>query len=602
MVGNYQALATLGKGGTATVYLGIEVGTSRLVAIKRLHDHLADDVQFSEMLFDEARLGARLRHPNILPVLEVIAHPQGTCAVMDYVHGITLSELVRRASVPIPLPIVVAIVDDILQALSAAHTAKQADGSRLAIIHRDVAPDNILLNLQGLARLTDFGIAKSLGRSHKTATGVVKGKFRYMAPEQAGGESYQESDVFSLAIIAWELLTGARLFDAEHEATVLMQVLSKEIPRPSSLRAEIPKALDAVLLKALSRDIKTRFSTASALRTELLARAPRARAEEVAEWLETHLGSWLEERDRFVSEHCEHKRPSLAPLAALSSKANEDPSGVGGLQTRTSEVMFVSALPEHETTKTVQLAPSGPVESHGQILEQNEGSDPGLRGHTAPYTTIQSGRNRAAAGGVGPAASPGSLDGQSVNAGPILAGDPAREGSRGTFAVTYGGVGMSSETLAVRERPRSRARTYLLAAVVLLLSLSVVFGFFLVRKNKGVAPQASVSVTEGNVTKANGSGIATAGTSGTGPSSGSTEPTVGAASGSTTAVSTSVVTATPAITTTGFTSPRSTGGVGSGSGAQSGPRPPGSKAKPDCNPPYTVDAKGFRVYRRECLQ
>ena len=193
-LGRYVAHHALGRGGTATVYFGTLAGPSgfvRRVAIKELHAIIASDPQLQTMLTEEARISGRIMHPNTVPILDVVEHEGQAFAVMDYVHGATVFELLRAARARrgkgswgsvFPLPAATAIGADVLSGLAAAHAAKDVSGKSLGVIHRDISPDNMLVGVDGVSRLTDFGIARAEGRAVKTESGVVKGKFRYMAP------------------------------------------------------------------------------------------------------------------------------------------------------------------------------------------------------------------------------------------------------------------------------------------------------------------------------------------------------------------------------------------------------------------------------------
>src|SRR5580692_2033966 len=195
IVGRYAIYGELASGGMATVHLGRllgPVGFSRTVAIKRLHEQFAKDPDFVSMFLDEARLCARIKHPNVVPTLDVIAGDRQLLLVMDYVQGESLSRLFRSAVARgerIPLKVTVAIVSGMLHGLHAAHEAKDERGEPLGIVHRDVSPQNVLVGIDGVARVLDFGVAKARGRLHTTQDGRVKGKLSYMAPEQLRSEA-----------------------------------------------------------------------------------------------------------------------------------------------------------------------------------------------------------------------------------------------------------------------------------------------------------------------------------------------------------------------------------------------------------------------------
>src|SRR4051794_33570181 len=204
----YELLGELATGGMATVYLGRmrrPMGFARLVAIKCMHPQYAKDPSFASMFLDEARLTARLRHPNIVPTLDIVADGGHLLIVMDYVEGESLAgllRLVRDAADRIPVAVACAIIHDLLLGLHEAHEARDDDGSALAIIHRDVSPQNVIVGLDGLARVLDFGVAKARSRVHHSNEGEIKGKIPYMPPEQLFGEAVDRRvDIYAAGVL-----------------------------------------------------------------------------------------------------------------------------------------------------------------------------------------------------------------------------------------------------------------------------------------------------------------------------------------------------------------------------------------------------------------
>ncbi|MBX3274446.1 MAG: serine/threonine protein kinase [Sandaracinaceae bacterium] len=299
-LGRYEVLCQLASGGMATVYVarrGGVAGFERLVAIKVLHPHLAHDEDFISMFLDEARLAARIRHPNVVATLDISdTEGDGFFLVMDYVEGDHLGHLLRGAALGgerLPAPVTARIVMDALAGLSAAHSLTSPDGELLQLVHRDVSPHNILVGADGIARITDFGVAKAQVRLSSTRDGQFKGKLSYMAPEQAAsGQADQRSDLFSMGIVLWEALTGRRLFRGENNADVLNKILNPEVPSPSQLDAVLAP-FDAVVHKALAREPDDRFQSAEefleaveeAARTCGGVGTPRSVGREVTRWL-----------------------------------------------------------------------------------------------------------------------------------------------------------------------------------------------------------------------------------------------------------------------------------------------------------------------------
>jgi len=268
-LGRYEVLARLASGGMAGVYVARAIGVAgfeRLVAIKVLHPHLAHEQEFISMFLDEARLAARIRHPNVVPTTDISdTQDAGFYLVMDYIEGDHLGAILQAAyksGARLPVPLTLRVVMDALGGLAAAHALTDESGRRINLVHRDISPHNIMVGTDGISRLTDFGVAKAEVRLSTTREGQFKGKLAYMSPEHAStGQTDQRSDLFSMGIILWECLTGRRLFRAENHAATLNLICLEPIPLPSSVEASLVP-FDAILAKALDRDPDARFQTA----------------------------------------------------------------------------------------------------------------------------------------------------------------------------------------------------------------------------------------------------------------------------------------------------------------------------------------------------
>jgi len=268
-LGRYEVLARLASGGMAAVYVGRALGVAgfeRLFAVKVLHPHLAHEQEFITMFLDEARLAARIRHPNVVPTIDISdTQDAGYYLVMDYIEGDHFGALLQRAyklGTRLPAPIAMRIMVDALEGLAAAHALTDESGRRINLVHRDVSPHNIMVSTDGIARITDFGVAKAEVRLSTTRQGQFKGKLAYMAPEHAStGDADQRSDLFSVAIILWECLTGRRLFRAENQAATLNKICIEPIPMPSSVDPAL-EAFDTVLARGLARDPEERYQNA----------------------------------------------------------------------------------------------------------------------------------------------------------------------------------------------------------------------------------------------------------------------------------------------------------------------------------------------------
>jgi serine/threonine-protein kinase len=309
-VGRYAIHKEIASGAVGSVRfarLAGPAGFSRTVAVKLPHRRFARDADFAPMLLDEARLAARIRHPNVVSILDVIQTDCELMLVMDYVHGEALSKLelaARSRNEQIPVGIAASIAIDTLHGLHAAHEAKDDQGQPLGIVHRDVSPQNILVGVDGIARLVDFGIAKAAGRLQNTTDGgEVKGKYAYMAPEQARGEPVSRvTDTFAAAVIFWELVTGERLFLGRTDAESLHRVLVSRIRPPRALAPDLPAALDAILVKALSRDPARRYQTAREMALDIEACVPPVRPSEIGSWVERMAADTLSQRAAAMAE------------------------------------------------------------------------------------------------------------------------------------------------------------------------------------------------------------------------------------------------------------------------------------------------------------
>src|SRR5580700_4264594 len=245
----------------AVVHLGLlrgDAGFARAVAIKRLHRQYVGDPDLTALLLDEARLASRLQHPNVVAPRDLLTCHGEVFIVMEYVHGLTLAALVREARARgeiVPIPIVTRVVSDVLAGLHAAHEAKDGQGRALSLVHRDVSPQNVMVGSDGLARVLDFGIAQAAFRSQTTREGQLRAKLAYAAPEHILDHAVdRRADVYSCAIVCWELLTLERLFSASNESALLARVLEPEPQPVANLRPQIPPELDRVLLEALSQE------------------------------------------------------------------------------------------------------------------------------------------------------------------------------------------------------------------------------------------------------------------------------------------------------------------------------------------------------------
>jgi serine/threonine-protein kinase len=268
--GRYRLLGLLGQGGMGRLYIAERRGVQgfvKIVALKRILPHLADSARLRDMFLNEARIAARLEHPNIVATYE-LGEVEGKYFIsMEYLPGEDLLAVIHRSQggQVIPIEIAAALAQQAAQGLHYAHDARDGQGRLIGLVHRDVNPRNIFVTYHGVVKLLDFGMVRNPA-GPKSVPGVFKGNYGYCAPEQLeSGRVDRRTDVFCLGIVLWECLTGARLFDAATDVETIDAVRSRRVLRPSALRPEVPPALDEIALRALARDPGRRHQSAHEL-------------------------------------------------------------------------------------------------------------------------------------------------------------------------------------------------------------------------------------------------------------------------------------------------------------------------------------------------
>jgi eukaryotic-like serine/threonine-protein kinase len=381
----YELIAKLASGGMGSVYVARSrgaLGFENLVAVKRPHAHLLE-ARFKAMLVEEARIASRIRHANVVAVRDVAVEGSLVYLVMDYIEGASVAQLAcETADTPdaasetkrdlLPVPVIIRICLDAAAGLHAAHEVTDDDGRPLDVVHRDVSPQNILVGTDGVARLTDFGIAKCFGApQHNTAEGHVKGKLAYIAPEYARGEAIdRRADVFGLGVVLWELLTGRSAFAGSNSVETLTKILQFDPPAPSAVRPGIPAGVDAIVSKALSKDPRARQATAEELGETLEAAARAAGAvalhREVAAALRARVGKMLVRRASAVRAAMVEE--GTVDLEEPAQPAPRAPSR----ETESAEVsMVISSSPEtlrKVTTSTEIMRGESSIEEERHVV------------------------------------------------------------------------------------------------------------------------------------------------------------------------------------------------------------------------------------------
>ena len=552
----------IGHGGMATVHLGRlhgPAGFARTVAIKKLHSQYARDPEFVSMFLDEARLAARIQHPNVVSVLDVVASEGELFLIMDYVNGESLFTLFKeaaKAKTPIPRRIFVSIIANVLYGLDAAHEARSDTGTPLDIVHRDVSPQNVLLGTDGVARLLDFGVAKASQRVHlSTQDGKLKGKLSYMAPEQVStGIVDRRADVYATGVMLWEGLTGQRLYGASSEVGALVgAILAGNIKKPSSVAPSTPPVLEEITMKALARSPSDRFDTARAMATALERAIAPATPRQIGEWVTKVAGEQIRQRAELIAQiegraapvtrSSDFRLPSIdtkdAIVIDVEEGAPSEKAPAPSAATKSEEPRIPSLTDDSSLTPTKQ-APDGMLKAVAPPASTSEVSKNDLLPAHAPSVA------------------------------------PERETSE------------PDETEAPLEVPGTRKRGTIsrwLAALAAVCALGAFFTVHSCGKKSDVqtAPTASVAA---NASSAHDLSIASL-----------PPPPLadGASTDDTPFVATAVPTAAPVPTRTQpTTAPATTSHVPAVHHNT-------AKNKHDCDPPYTIDATGVRVPKKQCL-
>jgi hypothetical protein len=322
--GKYLLLDRVNVGGMAEVWRGKQFagdGTDRIVAIKRILPNIAEDEEFITMFIDEAKISVQLTHENICQLFDLGNTSGSYFIAMEYIPGKDLRAIfdrAKKANEPPPVPMVAYAVSRMSAGLDHAHRKKDLQGNDLNIVHRDISPQNCLVSFEGMIKVIDFGIAKAANKASRTQAGILKGKFGYMAPEQIlGGDIDRRADIFAIGVVLWEMLTNQRLFVGDSDFAVLEKVRKADVPAPSKHNPRVPAELDRITLKALSRDIHTRYQFASDLADDLDAFLQRTGSlfgpKEMAGYMRT-----------LFAEEVERERLRLVDYASVKAP---DPTG-----------------------------------------------------------------------------------------------------------------------------------------------------------------------------------------------------------------------------------------------------------------------------------
>jgi serine/threonine protein kinase len=328
-LGPYRLCRRVASGGMASVYLAFREGShgfEKMVAVKRIHPHLAHEREFVDMFLDEARLAARINHPYVCNVTDFGEADNGPYLAMEYVVGEPISRILaqlRRRRDLLGAPrfprIVTRLIANLCEGLHAAHEVSDDEGHLLGLVHRDITPQNMFVAFDGSVRVLDFGVARAESCVHETRPGIVKGKLAYVAPEVFRRETIdRRTDIWSMGVVLWELLTGRHLFKRESDAAIITAVTSEEVPPPSSINEHVPAELDQVVAFALRHNPDERYRTAREMGRDLEACLGAWRdpvpAADVAEWvMEIFPGSYSRHQQLIFSARQSEGRARPTP-------------------------------------------------------------------------------------------------------------------------------------------------------------------------------------------------------------------------------------------------------------------------------------------------
>ncbi len=570
VVGRYVVHGEIASGGMGAVHFGRLVGSAgfhRVVAIKRLHPQHARDPEVVASFVDEARLASRIRHPNVAATLDVVQEASELLVVMEYVHGESLARLgqaARRLGEAIPPRVAAAIACGALHGLEAAHRATSETGAPLGLVHRDVSPENILVGVDGVPRVVDFGVALAEGRSQVTREGRLKGKLAYMAPELFDGErATARSDVYSAGVVLWEALTGTRLFTGDNEGAILRRILRGDVAPPSAVAEGLSLRADAIVLRALARAPADRHASALDLARAIEDGLPLATPAEVGAWVRRVAERSLEARSRALEAIERSPLPRAGQPEALPGPT---PGADRGASRPTAD--------DAEAPTTVLATPARPREA--QTPPRGATAFPpapvplaappsfGLPGSVAPGLPSSSAPPRQPLSPLPPDPCPPS------NPGPVFGESPANV----PFPITANAM-VAPRRAAPEIAPSGPSRRRIGA-----IALGIPFGL------AALGLLARVAVTPGTSAAGRAEPVAAA----------IPAPTARPAE----ATATTPPSPEPSATSSAAPAPRPPP-----ASSALAPRPPrsGKPSTPgnNCNPPYTVDDKGIHHFKPSCM-
>lgn len=361
--GDYRLLRKLAQGGMAEIFLAQDP-KGGICAIKRILPHLAHEESFIRMFIDEARIVSHIQHSNVAQVYDQGKASGYYFIAMEFVQGhslLALSERAKSMKIPLPRGLLAYIIGELLGGLGSAHSARDAKGRALGIVHRDVTPQNVLISYEGEVKLIDFGVAKARARLTQTEAGFTKGKLSYMSPEQARGEELDSrSDLFSVGIVLHEITTGSRLFNKEGPGGILGAIVNDPIPPPSLRSKDYPKELESIVMRALSKDVDTRWQSAEEMRDALQRFAKKEKPAPGRNRLKDLVHDLFGDPDS--AKVIEAAKAVVAPTPA------NVPAHTGEIVRGASVRVKGEAMPEADTKQNDEAREEDPVVGHRSVI------------------------------------------------------------------------------------------------------------------------------------------------------------------------------------------------------------------------------------------
>ncbi|MDB4938376.1 MAG: serine/threonine protein kinase, partial [Labilithrix sp.] len=391
-LGKYQLIAEIARGGMGIVYLAVASGPggfSKLFVVKELKPELVEEATFLDMFLEEARLAARLSHPNIVTTYEVGLDGRRPFIVMDYLDGESLGRILRKKSPKFTTAMHLRLLCHALEGLDYAHHLEEFDGTTASVIHRDMSPQNVFVTYDGQVKIVDFGIAKAADTSLETQAGVLKGKPGYMSPEQLSGDVDARADVFSVGVMIWEAVTGRRMWPSKGQVEILTALIKGEIPKLGDVKPDAPEMLKAICDKATARQPDDRYASARELQNALEAYLDSVNERMTVRQIAQVVASLFEEQRKSVramldtciaqakSGATTTKLPSMAPPSLETSTpkpidstlqsmmaASRTSVPIATASSRSSELAPMSGTPVSQTTAGAAiLEPHAPLPS-----------------------------------------------------------------------------------------------------------------------------------------------------------------------------------------------------------------------------------------------